>query len=62
MKFLKEFPDAVFLGVDVELLFGEARACRARLEYWFKKAITFDPTVGTATNIYTSFWTIFSLE
>ena len=44
------------------LLFGEARARRAGLEYRFERAITFDPNVGTTTNIYTSFWTMFSLE
>jgi len=27
LKFLKEFPDAVFLAVDVESLLGEAEDC-----------------------------------
>jgi hypothetical protein len=38
------------------------RAPRARLEYRFERAITFDPTVGTAINIYMSFWMMFFLE
>jgi hypothetical protein len=55
LKFLQEFPEAVFLGVHVESLLDEAEARRSRLEYRFETAITFDPTVGSPLNFYRSF-------
>jgi hypothetical protein len=48
LKFLEEFPDAVFLGVDVESLLREAEVSKP--EYRFERAITFDPTVGSRSN------------
>jgi hypothetical protein len=32
----------------VESLLGEAKV--SKLEYWFERAITFDPTVGSRSN------------
>jgi hypothetical protein len=42
---LQEFPDAVFLGVEVESLLGEAEVSFSRPEYRFESVITLDPTV-----------------
>jgi len=60
LKNLQEFPDAVFLGVDVESLLDEWRNRRSRPEYPFERAITFDPTVGSPSKFYRSFRTPFS--
>jgi len=38
------------------------RCRRSRLDYRFERAITFDPTVGSLSNFYRSFRTLFSLE
>ena len=62
LKILEEFTDAVFLGVDVESLVGRRRARRSRPEYRFEMVITLDPTVGSQSNLYRSFWTLFYLE
>jgi len=35
---------------------------RSRPEYWFERAITFDPTVGSPSKFYRSFWKLFSME
>jgi hypothetical protein len=45
LKFLQEFPDAGFLGVNVESLVVEVEARRSRPEYRFRRAVTFDLTV-----------------
>jgi len=37
------------------------RSRRFRLEYRFERAITVDPTVGSPSNIYSSFRKLFSL-
>jgi len=34
------------------------RCRRSRLDYRFERAITFDPTVGSLSNFYTSFRTL----
>jgi len=60
LKILQEFPDAVLLGVDVESLLGDARYRRARPEYQFQRAITFDPSVGSPSKFYRSFRAPFS--
>jgi hypothetical protein len=41
-QIIEEFPEAIFLEVDVESLFGEAEASRSRPEYRYAKAVTFD--------------------
>jgi len=33
----------------------------SRTEYWFERAITFDPTVGSPSNFYRTFRKLFSL-
>jgi hypothetical protein len=38
------------------------RNCRSRPEYRFERAITFDPTVGSPSIFYRSFWKLFFLE
>jgi hypothetical protein len=35
---------------------------RSRQEYWFEKVITFDPTVGSLSNVYRILRKLFSLE
>jgi len=50
LKILQEFPDAVFLGVDVESLLGDATYRRARPDNPLERAITLDPTVGSTSN------------
>jgi len=62
LKILQEFPDVVFLGVDVESLLGDARYHRARPENPLERAITLDPTVGSPSKIYRSFRTPFYKE
>jgi len=68
LNFLQEFPDAVFLAVDVESPLVEdevssrTRSRRSRPLYRFERAITFDPTVGSPLIFYRSFRTLFSLE
>jgi len=62
LKILQEFPDGVFLGVDVESLLGDARYHRARPEYPIERAITLDPTLGSPSKIYRSFRTPFFKE
>jgi len=59
LKNLQDFPDAVFLGVDVESLLDDTRYRRARPEYPFERAITLDPTVGSPSKFYRSFRTPF---
>jgi hypothetical protein len=53
LKILQEFPNAVFLGVDVESLLGDAGVSSP------ETAITFDPTVGSPSKIDRSFRTPF---
>jgi len=55
------FLEAVFLGVAMEWLLGEDDVWSVELEYRVKKAITLDPTVGSCSNIYSGFYSLFSL-
>jgi hypothetical protein len=52
---LQEFPEVIFLVVAMESLLDDKEVWSAKLEYWLKNTITFDPTVGSHLNIYTSF-------
>jgi hypothetical protein len=61
-QILKEFPDAVFLGVDVESLVGEAEGSSLQTRVPVRKGITLDPIVGSPSNFHWSFRTLFSLE
>ena len=62
LKILDEFPDAVFLGVDVESLLGEGEVSSFETSIPVQQGIRFDPTVGSPSNFYRSFRTLFSLE
>ena len=55
LKFLQGFPEALFRGVDMEWLLGDEDVWLVELEYWLKRAITFDPTVGSRSNFYKGF-------
>jgi hypothetical protein len=46
------FTEAVFLRVAMEWLLGDKDVCSVDLEYRLKCAISFDPTVGSRSNIY----------
>jgi len=62
LKFLQEFPDAIFLAVDVESLLGDRRSLLSRPGYRFESAVTFDPIVGSPSSFYRSFRTPFSMQ
>ena len=51
-QILKEFPDAVFLGVDVESLVGEAEGSSLQTRVPVRKGITLDPIVGSPSNFH----------
>jgi hypothetical protein len=61
LKRLQQFPDAVFLGEDIEWLLGDEDVLSGELEYPLKRAITFDPIVGSRPNFYKGFQRLFSL-
>ena len=61
-KILKEFPDAVFLGVEVESLLSEVEVSSLHTRVPVRMAITFDLIVGSPSNFHRSFRTLFSLE
>jgi len=46
------FTDVVFLMVTVEWLLGDEDVWSVELEYRLKRAIPFDPTVGSRSNFY----------
>jgi len=56
-KIIEEFQDAVFLGVDVESLLGEAEVSSLQTRVRFERALTFDPTVGSPSKLWKSFRT-----
>jgi hypothetical protein len=60
-KVLPGFPEAVFRGVAMEWLLGDEDVWSLELEYRLKRAITFDPTVGSLSNFYRDFQRLFSL-
>jgi hypothetical protein len=45
----------------MESLLGDEELCLAKPQKWEKKVITFDPTVGSRTNVYIIFHRLFSL-
>ena len=55
LNFLHEFLKAVFLRVAVDSLRDDEDVWSASLEQRVKRVITFDPTVGSLLNFYTSF-------
>jgi hypothetical protein len=46
------FTKVVFLGVVREWLLGDENVWWVELEYRLKRAIPFDPTVGSRSNFY----------
>jgi len=46
----------------MEWLLGYEDVWSIKLEYWLKRAITFDPTVGSRSNFYRGFQRLFSLD
>jgi hypothetical protein len=46
------FIEVVFLMVAMERLLGDEDVWCVELEYRLKRAITFDPTVGSRSNFY----------
>ena len=61
LKFLLGFLEVVFLGVAMEWLLGDEYVLSASIEYRLTRAITFDPSVGSRSNIYRGFQCLFSL-
>jgi len=61
IKLLLEFPDALFHGVDEESILGDDEIWSSQAGWTVRKAIIFDPTVGSASNFYWSFWMHFSI-
>jgi hypothetical protein len=55
------FREAVFIGVAMEWVLGDKDVWSLELEYRLKRAITFDPTVGSRSNFYRGFQRLFSL-
>ena len=48
----QKFPEAVFLSVAMEWLPDDEDVWCVELEYRLKRAIPFDPTVGSRSNFY----------
>jgi hypothetical protein len=55
------FPQPFLLGVDMEWLLDDENVWSVELEYRLKRAIAFDPTVGSRSKFYRGFWRLFSL-
>ena len=60
LKLLQRFPEAVFLGEDIEWLLGNEDVLSVELEYRLKRAIAFYPTVGSRSKFYRGFQRLFS--
>jgi len=61
LKFLQGFTESIFIGVAMEWLLRDEDVWSVELEYRLKKAITFDPTVGSRSNFYKGFQRLFVL-
>jgi len=61
LKCIHEFLKAVFLRVALDSLLDDEDVWSASVEQRVKRVITFDPTVGSRLNFYTSFRMPFSL-
>jgi len=61
-KLLLEFPDALFHGVDEESILDDDEVWSSQAGWTVRKAITFNPTVGSRSNFYRSFRMPFSME
>jgi len=62
IKPLLEFLDALFRGVDKESILGDDEVWSSQASWTGRKAITFDPTVGSRSNFYWSFRMPFSMQ
>jgi len=62
IKLLLEFPDALFHGVDEESILDDDEIWSSQAGWTVRKAIIFDPTVGSGSNFYWSFRMHFSIE
>jgi hypothetical protein len=60
--FLQEVLKAVSLGLAMESLLSEEEVCSRQTRITAKKGFTFDSTVGSRSNFYSSFQRLFSLE
>jgi len=61
MKLLLEFPDALFHGVDKGSILGDDEVWSSQASWTVRKAITFDPIVGSRSNFYWSYRIHFSM-
>jgi hypothetical protein len=59
LKFLQGFPEAVSIGVAMEWLLENEYVWSVELEYRLKRIITFDATVGSRSNFYRGFQSLF---
>jgi len=48
----QNFPEAVLFGVAIEWLLGDEDVWSPVLEYRLKRAISFDPTVGSRSKFF----------
>jgi hypothetical protein len=62
IKLLLEFLDELFDGVDEESILDDDEVWSSQAGWTVRKAITFDPTVGSRSNFYRSFRMHFSME
>jgi len=62
IKLLQEFPDALFHGVDAESILGDDELWSSQAGWTVRKAIIFDPTVGSRSKFYWSFRMAFSMQ
>jgi hypothetical protein len=57
----QNFPEDVFLGVAMEWLLDDEDVWSVELEYRLKRAIAFDPIVGSRLKFCRGFQRLFSL-
>ena len=55
LKFLQRFLEAILPGFDMKWLLGDEDVWSIELEYRLKRALSFDPTVGSRSNFYKGF-------
>ena len=58
----KIFPQAVFLRIAMEWLLGDEDVWSVELQYRLKRAIPFDPTIGSCSNFYRGFFLRVGME
>jgi len=62
IKLLLEFPDALFHGVDEGSILSDDEVWSIQAWWTVRKAISFNPTVGSESNSYWSFRMHFSMK